>query len=71
MDEDPKDIDNAIDTATRRVGQAEHEFVEEPPESPDLVPKARRVEHRAQDLHALASDAATGPENEDEGPEVP
>ena len=59
------DIDKAIDTATRRVGEAQEEFVTEPPESPDLVPKAELVEHFAEDLHELAGEAAAATDEGD------
>lgn len=65
------DIEKAIDTATRRVGEAQEEFVTESPESPDLVPKAKLVEHFADDLHELAEDAAAGTTEADRGPTVP
>ena len=71
MDQHPEDIDDAIDKATRRVGEAEHEFTSEPPESPELVPKARRVERRAEDLHALAADAADDLDDEEGRQPVP
>ena len=63
---DPTELDTALDTATRRVDQAEERLLAEPVTSPKIVPKAERVEHLAEDLHELASDAANVASEDDD-----
>jgi hypothetical protein len=52
------EIDAALEIATERTKDAEERLIDEPIESPAIVPKARKVEHRAEDLHLLAQEAA-------------
>ena len=60
------DLDDAIQTAADHARDAQHRVIAEPIDSPELVPKAERVEHFADDIHELASDAADGTEPLDE-----
>jgi hypothetical protein len=57
MDKRPE-IDAALETATERTRDAEERLIDEPIESPAIVPRARIVERRAVDLHLLAEEAA-------------
>ena len=54
-----QDIDGAIEIATDRTREAQQDLAEKLIEGPEVEPEARRVEHRAEDLHELAADAAT------------
>ena len=56
------EIDEALMTATEKVKLAEERLRQTPVESPDIVPKAYTVERRAEDVHALAEDAAQADE---------
>jgi hypothetical protein len=57
MPEPRKEIDAALDTAVRRVREAEGQFVETPVGTDDFVERALQVEQRAEDVEELASDA--------------
>lgn len=53
-----QDVDAAIELAAERALQAEEQLLQKLGASPDLEGEAREVEHRAEDLHELAADAA-------------
>ena len=55
---DDPNVDDALLTATDRAREAAEQFQEMPIESPELVPEARKVEHRIEDVSVLAEDAA-------------
>jgi hypothetical protein len=57
-----QDIDDALQTATGHAREAEERLIQKPPESPELVSEARTVEHRAEDIHVLAVDAVSDPD---------
>lgn len=50
--------DDALLTATERTRQAEKRLVETPAEDPAIVPKARTVYQRAEEVDELAKDVA-------------
>jgi hypothetical protein len=52
------DVDAAIETAASRTREAQERLIEKESESVAIVPEARVVERRAEDLHDLASTAA-------------
>ena len=52
--------DDALLTAAERARQAEERLVETPVEDPAIVPKAHKVYQRAEEVDALAEDAASG-----------
>jgi len=51
-----RDVDDALETATRHAREAEEEFVEQPPHSAVARERAATVEHFAEDLNLLAGD---------------
>jgi hypothetical protein len=53
-----RDTDDALVSATDRARQAEEQFVGTPPEDPAIVPKAKTVYQRAEEINELAADAA-------------
>jgi hypothetical protein len=53
-----QDVDAAIEIATDRTREAQEELADKLVETPEVEPEARLVEHRAEDLHELAMDAA-------------
>lgn len=55
---DDRPIDDALMTATNRARQAEEQLIGTPIESPEIVTEAHKVERRAEDVEALARDAA-------------
>ncbi len=57
MDQD-RDTDNAIETATEHVREAEQRLVEQPMGSREQVSEAHTVHHRTEDLDVLAAEAA-------------
>ena len=59
------DNDDALLTAAERARQAEERFIETPVEDPGIVPKAHKVYQRAEEVDALAEDAASGDPEED------
>jgi hypothetical protein len=50
--------DDAVLTAADRAREAQERLVETPTDSPEIVPKAHAVEHRAEEIEALAEEAA-------------
>lgn len=52
--------DDALLTAAERARQAEDRLIETPVEDPAIVPKAHKVYQRAEEVDALAGDAASG-----------
>jgi hypothetical protein len=60
--------DDALLTAAERARQAEERLVETRIEDPAIVPKAHKVYQRAEEVDALAEDAATGDAMEDGEP---
>jgi len=52
-----RDIDDAIETATRHAREAEERLVDTPALSPEIVVEAHAVQQRSEDIHALAQDA--------------
>ena len=56
--DDLRDTDDALLTATERARQAEQRLVETSVEDPDIVPQAKKVHQRAEDVDELAQDAA-------------
>lgn len=50
--------DDALLTAAERARQAEEQLVATPPEDPAIVPNARNVYQRAEEVNELAGDAA-------------
>ena len=56
--DDLRDTDDALLTATERARQAEQRLVETSVEDPDIVPQAKKVYQRAEDIDELAHDAA-------------
>jgi hypothetical protein len=63
MGMDDPNTDDALLTAADRARQAEERFIETPPEDPAIVPKARKVYQRAEEVDELAKDAAEGTED--------
>ena len=53
-----RDTDDALVTAAERARQAEERLIGTPPEDPALVPKAKTVYQRAEEVNELAADAA-------------
>jgi hypothetical protein len=60
MNNDPRLIDDALETATERTKSAQEDFVETPPVDEEAVMKAAKVRRRAEDLSILAEDAVDG-----------
>ena len=55
---EPRELDSAIEHAAGRARGEQERLMEEPPDSPELVPRARAVHHLAEDIETLAADAA-------------
>ena len=53
-----RDTDDALVTAAERARQAEERLIGTLPEDPALVPKAKTVHQRAEEVNELAGDAA-------------
>jgi len=53
-----RDTDDALVTATERARRAEERLVGTPPEDPAIVPKAKNVYQRAEEVNELAGDPA-------------
>ena len=53
-----RDTDNAIETAAEKARQAEQRMVDQPMGSTEQVTEAHTVQHRAEDLDVLATEAA-------------
>ena len=56
MPKDSRPVDEAIELAATRTLEAQEDFLEVPPEDDEALPRVVRVERRAEDLEALASD---------------
>ena len=54
--------DDALLTAADRAREAQEDLRETPPKDPAIVPNAERVYERAEEVEALAEDAAEGAE---------
>jgi hypothetical protein len=70
MDDETRDLDEAVETATDRTQQAQLEFLQSAEDRPDAVHRALKVERRAEDLAVLAEDDADRL-TEDEDPDAP
>ena len=60
--EDP-DTDDALLTATEKARAAAERLRKTQVESPAIVPEARTVDRRVEDVHVLAGDAAAAAED--------
>lgn len=58
--------DDTLLTAAERARQAEDRLIETPVEDPAIVPKAHRIYQRAEEVDALAEDAASGDSQDSE-----
>ena len=56
MPKDNRPVDEAIELAATRTLEAQEDFLEVPPEDVEALPRVARVERRAEDLDALASE---------------
>lgn len=57
MAEPREEIDAALDTAIRRVREAEDQFLDTAPGTESAIERALEVEQRAEDVEELATDA--------------
>ena len=56
MPDDIRPVDEAIELAATRTLEAQEDFLEVLPEDEEALPRVARVERRAEDLEALASE---------------
>ena len=56
MPKDTRFLDDAIELAAERTIKAQEDFLEVEPEDEEALPRVVKVEHRAEDLEALASE---------------
>ena len=56
MPEDSRPVDEAIELAATRTLEAQEDFLEVLPDDEEALPRVVRVERRAEDLEALASE---------------
>ena len=56
MPDDIRPVDEAIELAATRTLEAQEDFLEVLPEDEEALPRVVRVERRAEDLEALASE---------------
>ena len=56
MPNDIRPVDEAIELAATRTLEAQEDFLEVLPEDEEALPRVVRVERRAEDLEALASE---------------
>ena len=59
---DEPELDWAIQHATGRARDEQEELMAEPSDSPKVLPRAKAVQHLADDIGTLASDAAADAE---------